>query len=143
MKAIDESNTVAKLQAELAKLQAQLQAHAAGTQASVSSASNLQAPAAAQQQQQVHVNYATQMAQDPELQALNLDWGDYDPNQLQSLLSDPGSKRAFIACHQSAADTSRCLVEGNFVKGPDNKNEAGKMISPALSTYPTLLKQRH
>lgn len=113
---VDDSNTVQKLQAELAKLQAQLQAHAAGTQIPPSVATSSDAPKAPAKQ-----TLAIQISQDPELQSLNLDWGDYDPSQLQSLLSDPSSKRAFIACHQSASETSRCLVEGTFVKGPDNK----------------------
>ena len=98
---VDDSNTAQNLQAQLAKLQAQLQAHATGTQIPPSVATSSNEPKAPAKQ-----NFATQISQDPELQSLNLDWGDYDPNQLQSLLSDPSSKRAFIACRQSASETS-------------------------------------
>ena len=89
----DDGNTIAKLQAELARLQAQLQAQATSAQVPPSVTSSSQAPL---QPLNAQANFANRMSQDPELQALNLDWGDYDPNQLHSSLSEPSYKRAFL-----------------------------------------------
>ena len=66
----DDSNTVQKLQAELARLQAQLQAHATGTQIPPSVATSSNEPKAPAKQ-----TFATQISQDPELQSIEFGLG--------------------------------------------------------------------
>ena len=34
---------------------------------------------------------------DPDLQALRLEWGDFDPQMIKQMLSDPAPKQAFVA----------------------------------------------
>lgn len=93
---------IANLQASLERAQAEIAAmksQSAQVPASTlqSASGNTESPG----------NTDTAMA-DPELQALSLDWGDFDPQLVKQMLQDPSLKQAFIAAHTSARGYSEC-----------------------------------
>ena len=60
--------------------------------------------------------------EDAELQALELDWGDFDPLLLQQLKTNTALKKAFIAAHTLQNDNTQC-VEGNQIATREGKRQ--------------------
>ena len=57
----------------------------------------------------------------PELQALNLDWGDMEPAMRHQLLTDAPTRAAFLAMHQQyAAQTNAVHLVGNTLVSTDS-----------------------
>ena len=52
---------------------------------------------------------------DPDLAALDLDWGDFDPALITMLNRNEAVRDSFIAAQTLAADSTQCVDEGKMV----------------------------
>ena len=99
--------SLASAQAEVANMKAQAWNVPASTLPSLSG--NTDSPG----------NTDVQMA-DPDLQALCLEWGDFDPQMIKQMLSDRALKQTFIAARTLQPEVTQS-VEGNKLAKRDNK----------------------
>ena len=62
---------------------------------------------------------------DPELAALDLDWGDFDPAFMTMLNQNKAIRDSFIAAQTLAADSTQCMDDGKMIpKAAYNKKRA-------------------